>query len=108
MVMRKHQRYFPVYSPAGDLQPVFVTVANGAVDKDLVRVPGRSSIMTAAAIAFGPVGTVIDGVDICSCNCGNWRRCQPPPVVAPARPECGSSLQRGIHALSACPCASMR
>ena len=39
MVMRKHQRYFPVYSAAaggggaeGKLMPLFVTVANGPVD----------------------------------------------------------------------------
>jgi hypothetical protein len=38
MVMRKHQRYFPVYGSGDELQPVFVTVANGPVDKDLVRV----------------------------------------------------------------------
>lgn len=38
IVMRKHQRYFPVYDSDDQLQPVFVTVANGPVDKDLVRV----------------------------------------------------------------------
>ncbi len=38
MVMRKHQRYFPVYDSGDELQPVFVTVANGPIDKDLVRV----------------------------------------------------------------------
>ena len=38
MVMRKHQRYFPVYDSSEQLQPVFVTVANGPIDKDLVRV----------------------------------------------------------------------
>jgi hypothetical protein len=44
MVMRKHQRYFPVYSGAhvsgasADLLPAFVTVANGAVDVPTVRV----------------------------------------------------------------------
>lgn len=38
MVMRKHQRYFPVYGSGDELQPVFVTVANGPIDKDLVRV----------------------------------------------------------------------
>lgn len=38
MVMRKHQRYFPVYASSsssnGDakLMPLFVTVANGPVD----------------------------------------------------------------------------
>lgn len=39
MVMRKHQRYFPVYKHQSDeLLPYFVTVANGAVDVDAVRV----------------------------------------------------------------------
>ncbi len=37
-VMRKHQRYFPMYGTDGVLLPRFVTVANGAaVDVDLVR-----------------------------------------------------------------------
>ena len=43
MVMRKHQRYFPVYDSGDELQPVFVTVANGPIVKDLVRV--RSSLL---------------------------------------------------------------
>ena len=39
MVMRKHQRYFPVYKAGtNELLPYFVTVANGQIDKDLVRV----------------------------------------------------------------------
>ena len=35
MVMRKHQRYFPVYernSPDERLLPHFITVANGPID----------------------------------------------------------------------------
>ena len=32
MVMRKHQRYFPVYSQGGEeLLPYFITVANGPI-----------------------------------------------------------------------------
>ena len=32
MVMRKHQRYFPVYAQSGDeLLPYFITVANGPI-----------------------------------------------------------------------------
>lgn len=39
MVMRKHQRYFPVYRPQSDaLLPHFVTVANGEVDLPTVQV----------------------------------------------------------------------
>jgi len=38
MVMRKHQRYFPVHDAGGALLPAFVTVANGAIDKPTVRV----------------------------------------------------------------------
>ncbi len=38
MVMRKHQRYFPVYSESGDLLPVFITVPNGVADPRFVRV----------------------------------------------------------------------
>ena len=36
MVMRKHQRYFPVYASDDSLMPAFVTVANGAIDPQLV------------------------------------------------------------------------
>eukprot|EP00740_Mantoniella_antarctica_P015918 CAMPEP_0181369404 /NCGR_PEP_ID=MMETSP1106-20121128/12754_1 /TAXON_ID=81844 /ORGANISM="Mantoniella antarctica, Strain SL-175" /LENGTH=1063 /DNA_ID=CAMNT_0023485887 /DNA_START=49 /DNA_END=3236 /DNA_ORIENTATION=- len=47
MVMRKHQRYFPVEDPlTGALLPHFVTVANGAVDHDLVRT-GNESVLRA-------------------------------------------------------------
>ena len=34
--MRKHQRYFPVYSEDGNLLPRFVSIANGPVDVELV------------------------------------------------------------------------
>ena len=38
MTMRKHQRYFPVYSvKTGDLMNTFITVANGDVDVEVVR-----------------------------------------------------------------------
>ena len=38
MVMRKHQRYFPVYKSGSDeLLPYFVTVANGVIDEAKVR-----------------------------------------------------------------------
>ena len=35
-VMRKHQRYLPLYDASGALMPAFVTVANGLCDDDLV------------------------------------------------------------------------
>ncbi len=38
MVMRKHQRYFPVVSPSGELLPYFISVRNGGTDhEDIVR-----------------------------------------------------------------------
>ena len=43
MVMRKHQRYFPVLassSPDAALLPRFVTVANGPVDTAVVAAGG--------------------------------------------------------------------
>ena len=37
MVMRKHQRYFPMYTDSdGKLAPTFVTIANGPVDRAVV------------------------------------------------------------------------
>jgi glycyl-tRNA synthetase len=45
-VMRRHQRYLPVRSDEGRLLPMFVTVANGAVDLDLVR-SGNEAVLRA-------------------------------------------------------------
>jgi glycyl-tRNA synthetase len=46
VVMKKHQRYLPVRSPAGDLLPAFVVVANGPVDADVVRA-GNEDVLRA-------------------------------------------------------------
>ena len=47
MVMRKHQRYFPVEDASSEeLLPHFITAANGDVDEDAVRV-GNESVLTA-------------------------------------------------------------
>ncbi|PRW56476.1 Glycine-tRNA ligase chloroplastic mitochondrial [Chlorella sorokiniana] len=47
MVMRKHQRYFPVYKHQSDeLLPFFVTVANGAVDLPTVQA-GNEAVLRA-------------------------------------------------------------
>lgn len=47
MVMRKHQRYFPVYKPGSDeLLPYFVTVANGAINDQVVR-EGNEAVIQA-------------------------------------------------------------
>ncbi|OJF13564.1 glycine--tRNA ligase subunit beta, partial [Couchioplanes caeruleus] len=45
-VMRKHQRYLPVRGDGGALLPMFVTVANGPVDADLVRA-GNEAVLRA-------------------------------------------------------------
>ena len=45
-VMRKHQRYLPVRDAAGALLPLFVAVANGPVDVDLVRA-GNEAVLRA-------------------------------------------------------------
>jgi glycyl-tRNA synthetase len=45
-VMRKHQRYLPVRDETGALLPLFVTVANGPVDVDLVR-SGNEAVLRA-------------------------------------------------------------
>lgn len=47
MVMRKHQRYFPVFSADGSsLLPHFITVANGRVDPDTVAA-GNEAVLRA-------------------------------------------------------------
>lgn len=49
MVMRKHQRYFPVLSsdaPDASLLPLFVTVANGTVDEGVVAA-GNEAVLRA-------------------------------------------------------------
>jgi glycyl-tRNA synthetase len=45
-VMRKHQRYLPVRDAEGRLLPMFVTVANGPVDVELVRT-GNEAVLRA-------------------------------------------------------------
>src|SRR3954447_3018099 len=45
-VMRKHQRYLPVRDASGALLPMFVTVANGPVDVELVRA-GNEAVLRA-------------------------------------------------------------
>ena len=45
-VMKKHQRYFPVRANDGSLLPRFVTVANGPVDDDAVRI-GNEAVLRA-------------------------------------------------------------
>jgi glycyl-tRNA synthetase len=45
-VMRKHQRYLPVRDASGALLPMFVTVANGPVDVELVRT-GNEAVLRA-------------------------------------------------------------
>lgn len=45
-VMRKHQRYLPVRSATGDLLPVFVTMANGDCDPEVVR-KGNENVLRA-------------------------------------------------------------
>ncbi len=47
MVMRKHQRYFPVFSADGSsLLPHFITVANGRVDPATVAA-GNEAVLRA-------------------------------------------------------------
>lgn len=46
MVMRKHQRYFPVFGADGHLLPAFVTVANGPVDTEAVAA-GNEAVLRA-------------------------------------------------------------
>ncbi|ATL69002.1 glycine--tRNA ligase [Nocardia terpenica] len=45
-VMRKHQRYLPVRAGDGRLLPLFVTMANGACDAEVVR-EGNESVLRA-------------------------------------------------------------
>lgn len=46
VVMRKHQRYLPVWAPTGELLPYFVAIANGPVDADVVRA-GNEAVLRA-------------------------------------------------------------
>mmetsp|Transcript_3453 Transcript_3453/g.7887 ORF Transcript_3453/g.7887 Transcript_3453/m.7887 type:complete len:1097 (-) Transcript_3453:1061-4351(-) len=50
MVMRKHQRYFPIVAapggPDAPLLPAFITVANGSVDQDVVAA-GNAAVLRA-------------------------------------------------------------
>ena len=46
MVMRKHQRYFPVEGADGALKPHFITFANGSCDKGVVK-HGNEAVLRA-------------------------------------------------------------
>ena len=46
-VMKKHQRYFPVYGPDGDLMPYFVAVANGRRDQPELITHGNEEVLRA-------------------------------------------------------------
>ena len=50
MVMRKHQRYFPIYEASGEaLLPHFITVANGQIDVPTVRAGMAHSNLSTAS-----------------------------------------------------------
>ena len=51
MVMRKHQRYFPVYDAESKLLPVFITVANGSIHRETVI---AGSLLTNHAAFYSP------------------------------------------------------
>ncbi|MDO5699574.1 MAG: glycine--tRNA ligase subunit beta [Dermatophilus congolensis] len=64
-VMRKHQRYLPVYDADGNLMPYFVTMANGLCDDDAVRT-GNESVVRARyedALFFWNADLKTDKVD---------------------------------------------
>jgi glycyl-tRNA synthetase len=46
-VMKKHQRYFPVYGPDGKLLPRFVAVANGRRERPDIVVHGNEEVLRA-------------------------------------------------------------
>lgn len=90
MVMRKHQRYFPLYKPASqDLLPFFITVANGPIDVPTVKVSLPSAL---------PFNLLL--------------MCPPPKVSLPFyfafRPLCAycqgqSPIRFAFHYRAACP-----
>ena len=70
MVMRKHQRYFPVYEASGEaLLPHFITVANGQIDVPTVR--AGVCPCTGARLIFWMYGA---GNSILVCCCCMWYR----------------------------------
>ena len=47
VVMKKHQRYFPIEDPSGEkLLPHFITVANGKLDNKAVQI-GNQKVLRA-------------------------------------------------------------
>ena len=73
MVMRKHQRYFPLYKPASqDLLPHFITVANGPIHVATVKVsfPSMLHFCTGFLLRcpFMPIQffLVVNGPNLCA------------------------------------------
>ncbi len=50
-VMRVHQRYFPVYGPAGNLLPCFITISNGTREQYLPNVRAGNERVLRARLA---------------------------------------------------------
>ena len=46
-VMKKHQRYFPVFNETGDLKPNFITVSNGIPDTPDLVIQGNENVIRA-------------------------------------------------------------
>ncbi len=66
MVMRKHQRYFPVYDASGALLPAFVTVANGPIDEATVQVQERLMLRPVLTIDTSDVSSAPITVQACA------------------------------------------
>ena len=67
MVMRKHQRYFPLYKPGSqELLPHFITIANGRIDVPTVKVLSPLLFNTAFDVIVVQFG--LQSVGFCLCG----------------------------------------
>ena len=80
MVMRKHQRYFPLYKPAShELLPHFITVANGPIHIPTVKVGWAELPLLCLAlppllcVIFGPINITHQSAS--AVPCPNFHSC---------------------------------
>ena len=102
MVMRKHQRYFPVYDASSALLPAFVTVANGPIDETTVQVQKR--------LMLRPVHAA-DTADVSLAPITDWLKHNPELVLSfirQALPSAARQLDESRHPYTCTACASSK
>lgn len=104
MVMRKHQRYFPLYKPATqDLLPHFITIANGPIDIPTVKVDCLCSCLSQLPTSL-PCTQLALAVLYCGaykcplpCSVSKWHQLALTVLVSAAAITLGAQTPKIMH-----------